>query len=72
MLFRSLFMDFMLGPEGQAIIADDFRIGSVETGQDDALDGLEVIPLPEEELLENGAKWEELYASILEGRPAAN
>jgi iron(III) transport system substrate-binding protein len=68
----ALFMDYMLGPEGQAIISDGFRVGSVGDPQNDPLEGLEVITLPEQELLENGKKWDELYQSMLDGRPSAN
>ena len=66
----ALFMDYMLSPEGQSIISDGFRVGSVESSEADPLDGLEVIPLPEQELLDNGQKWQDMYASILEGRPS--
>ena len=61
-----LFMDYMLSPEGQSIITDDFRVGSVVSGAD-PLSGLEVITIPEQELLDNGKKWDEMYASIVNG-----
>jgi iron(III) transport system substrate-binding protein len=62
-----LFMDYMLSPEGQSIISDGFRVGSVEVAGKDPLAGLETITIPEQELLDNGKKWEGLYASIVTG-----
>jgi iron(III) transport system substrate-binding protein len=63
-----LFMDYMLSPEGQAIISDDFRIGSVaQDSKNDPLAGLELLTIPEQELLDNGKKWDDLYNSIVTG-----
>jgi iron(III) transport system substrate-binding protein len=60
-----LFMDWLL-TEGQDIVAESFRIGSVPTAED-PLEGLEVIPVPEEELLAEGQKWDKLYERIVQG-----
>lgn len=59
-----LFMDYLL-TDGQDVVAEAFRIGSVPRGQD-PLAGLEVVPVPEEEFLENTEKWDKLYAEIVE------
>lgn len=61
----ALFMDWELA-EGQDIFREAFRIGSIPTGSD-PLKGLEVIPVPEDELLENPEKWDELYADVVQG-----
>jgi iron(III) transport system substrate-binding protein len=60
-----LFMDYVL-TDGQDIVAESFRIGSIPSG-DDPLEGLEVIPVPEDELLANPQKWDELYADVIQG-----
>ncbi|MDZ5445022.1 ABC transporter substrate-binding protein [Micromonospora sp. 4G57] len=59
-----LFADWEL-TEGQKILADAFRIGSIPTGKD-PLAGLKVVAVPEQELLDNAKKWDSLYAEILE------
>ena len=64
-----LFMDYMLSPEGQSLITDDFRIGSVESPENDPLAGLEVIPVAEQELLDDNKKWDDLYTSIVKDIP---
>ena len=58
-----LFVDWEL-TEGQKILADAFRIGSIPTGKD-PLAGLKVIPVPEQELLNDAKKWDTLYADTL-------
>ena len=68
----TLFMDYMLGPEGQSIISNGFRIGSVEGSADDPLAGLEVVPVAEQELVDNGKKWDEHYASVVKGASPGN
>lgn len=60
----TLFMDWELD-EGQDIFREAFRIGSIPTGSD-PLEGLEVIPVPEDELLENPEKWDSLYAEVVQ------
>jgi iron(III) transport system substrate-binding protein len=59
-----LFADWEL-TEGQKILADAFRVGSIPTGKD-PLAGLKVVAVPEQELLDNAKKWDSLYAEILE------
>lgn len=61
-----LFMDFELA-EGQQVIADATRIGSVADGANDPLAGATVIEVPEDKLLNEGKKWDDLYAQILKG-----
>ncbi|HET8659131.1 MAG TPA: ABC transporter substrate-binding protein [Micromonosporaceae bacterium] len=50
--------------EGQKILEDAFRIGAIPN-KADPLVGLEVIPVPEQELLTNAKKWDDLYAEII-------
>jgi len=58
-----LFVDWEL-TEGQRILADAFRIGAIPQGKD-PLAGLEVISVPEQELLTDAKKWDTRYADIL-------
>jgi iron(III) transport system substrate-binding protein len=60
-----LFVDWEL-TEAQRIFAGLFRIGSVVTGED-KLAGLELVPVPEQELLSDPKKWDGLYADIVQG-----
>ena len=60
-----LFMDFLL-TDGQKQIADANRIGSVPTA-DDPLEGVQIVTPPEEELLNDSQKWNDLYAQIVQG-----
>jgi iron(III) transport system substrate-binding protein len=59
-----LFMDWVL-TDGQREIAKAFRIGSIPT-EHDPLAGLEVIAPPEQELLDDPKKWDDLYADIVQ------
>ncbi|HEY0453236.1 ABC transporter substrate-binding protein [Actinophytocola sp.] len=59
-----LFMDWEL-TEGQKILADAFRVGSIP-GARDPLVGLTVVATPEKELLDNPKKWDDLYAEIVQ------
>jgi len=59
-----LFVDWEL-TEGQKILADAFRIGAIPTAKD-PLAGLQVIPVPEQELLNDAKKWDSLYAEIVQ------
>lgn len=59
-----LFMDWEL-TEGQKALEDAFRIGSIPTAKD-PLAGLTVVPTPEQELLDNPKKWDDLYADIVQ------
>jgi len=50
--------------KGQKILEDAFRIGAIPN-KADPLVGLEVISVPEQELLTNAKKWDDLYAEII-------
>jgi iron(III) transport system substrate-binding protein len=63
-----LYADFML-TEGQKILKKSFRMGSVVTGSD-PLAGQTVITVPEQELLDNAKKWDDLYAEIVQAGQA--
>ncbi len=60
-----LFADWEL-TEGQQILAKAFRVGSIPVDKD-PLAGLQTVPVPEQELLDNAKKWNDLYAGILKG-----
>lgn len=60
-----LFMDWLL-TAGQDILPESFRIGSIPTAED-PLEGLEAIPVPEDELLAEGEKWDRLYEDVVQG-----
>ena len=59
-----LFVDHEL-TDGQQVFEEKFRVGATEEAAS-ALEGLEVVPVPEEELLENGKKWDDLYAEVIQ------
>ncbi len=58
-----LFVDYELSG-GQKVFADAFRVGSIAGGTD-PLEGLEVVPVPEEKLLEDPTTWNELYEKVV-------
>ena len=60
-----LFLDFLL-TDGQQQIADANRIGAIPTA-DDPLAGVETVTVPEQELLDNPQKWNDLYKTITDG-----
>lgn len=60
-----LFMDFLLS-DGQQVIADADRIGSVPV-DNDPLAGLETVAVDEKEMLDNGKEWDDKYAAIVQG-----
>ena len=60
----TLFVDYEL-TGGQDVFAENFRIGSVE-GTDNPLSAYETYAVPEQELLTNGKKWDELYADVVQ------
>lgn len=60
-----LFMDFLL-TEGQKVIIADDRIGSVEQA-DDLLEGIETIPVPEDEMTNNLDYWDSKYRALVGG-----
>ncbi len=57
-----LFVDFELSG-GQQVFEEGFRVGATPEAAT-VLDGLEVVPVPEDELLDNGKKWDDLYAEV--------
>jgi iron(III) transport system substrate-binding protein len=59
-----LFVDYELG-EGQKIMHESFRIGSIPTAND-PLAGLTTIPVPEKEMLNNPKKWDALYEGLVQ------
>lgn len=64
-----LFLDFLLS-DGQKAISDANRVGSIPT-DDDPLEGLEVIPVDEELMLNEAEAWSDKYADIVEGGESA-
>jgi iron(III) transport system substrate-binding protein len=61
-----LFVDWELKDEGQQVFANKFRVGSMPSDRD-PLKGLDVVNVPEAELLDNAKKWDELYAEVVKG-----
>jgi iron(III) transport system substrate-binding protein len=59
-----LYADFML-TEGQKILGKSFRLSAIPK-KDDPLAGLSIITVPEQELLDNAKKWDDLYAQIVQ------
>jgi iron(III) transport system substrate-binding protein len=51
---------------GQEVFEKKFRIGATaEAGE--AIADLDVVAVPEQELLDNGKKWDDLYAEVIQG-----
>jgi iron(III) transport system substrate-binding protein len=63
-----LFVDWEL-TGGQKVFEEKFRVGATEEAAK-AIADLEVIPVPEKELLDNGQKWDELYAEVTDSASA--
>jgi iron(III) transport system substrate-binding protein len=61
-----LFVDYEL-TGGQKVFEKKFRIGSIPTGKDDPLAGLETVAVPEKKLLDDPKTWDSLYESITQG-----
>jgi iron(III) transport system substrate-binding protein len=59
------FVDWEL-TAGQEVFAEKFRIGATEEAAN-AIGALEVVAVPEQELLDNGKKWDDLYAEVIQG-----
>ncbi len=57
-----LFVDYEL-TGGQKVFEEKFRVGATPEAAK-AIEGLEVVPVPEQELLENSKKWDDLYAEV--------
>ena len=60
-----LFVDHEL-TEGQKVFEEAFRVGATQEAAK-VLEGLEVVPVPEQELLDNSKKWDDLYAEVIQG-----
>jgi iron(III) transport system substrate-binding protein len=63
-----LFVDYELSA-GQEAVAEANRIGATAEAAK-ALDGLDVVAVPEQELLDNPKKWDDLYAEVTRGGSA--
>ena len=61
-----LFMDFLL-TDGQEAIFDAFRIGSVGQSEGDLLEGVETVPVPEDEMMNNLDYWDSKYRDLVGG-----
>ncbi|WP_406031914.1 extracellular solute-binding protein [Nocardioides sp. NBC_00163] len=61
----TLFMDFLLS-EGQQYIAEDFRSTAVPQ-EGDPLEGVETIPVPEGDMLEDYDRWDRAYRELVGG-----
>ena len=59
-----LFVDYEL-TGGQEVFKEAFRVGATEEAAN-SIAGLEVVPVPEEELLDNAQKWDDLYAEVIQ------
>jgi iron(III) transport system substrate-binding protein len=57
-----LFVDWEL-TGGQQVFEEKFRVGATEEAAK-AIADLEVVPVPEKELLDNAKKWDDLYAEV--------
>jgi iron(III) transport system substrate-binding protein len=57
-----LFVDYEL-TGGQKVFADKFRVGATEEAAE-SIAGLEVVAVPEKDMLDNSAKWDDLYAEV--------
>jgi iron(III) transport system substrate-binding protein len=51
---------------GQEVFEEKFRIGATEEAAK-AIADLDVVAVPEQELLDNGKKWDDLYAEVIQG-----
>lgn len=60
-----LFVDYEL-TGGQKVFEKKFRVGATAEAAK-VIEGLEVVAVPEQELLDNAKKWDELYADVVQG-----
>jgi iron(III) transport system substrate-binding protein len=51
---------------GQEVFEKKFRVGATEEAAK-AIEGLDVVSVPEQELLDNAKKWDDLYAEVIQG-----
>ncbi|MEU6134633.1 ABC transporter substrate-binding protein [Nocardioides sp. NPDC047086] len=61
-----LFLDFMLGEEGQELMAENFRVGSVPR-EDSPIAGVETVPMPLEIATEDYEFWDDKYRALVGG-----
>lgn len=61
-----LFMDFMLGEEGQQLMADNFRVGSLPR-EDSPISGVETIPMPLDIATKDFEYWDDKYRNLVGG-----
>jgi iron(III) transport system substrate-binding protein len=61
-----LFMDFLLSPEGQQIIADSHQLGSVVTDHD-PLQGVETVTVDVPAYLDQANEWNDRYTRLVQG-----
>jgi iron(III) transport system substrate-binding protein len=50
---------------GQEVFEEKFRVGATAEAAE-AISDLDVVAVPEQELLENGKKWDDLYAEVIQ------
>jgi iron(III) transport system substrate-binding protein len=60
-----LFVDWEL-TGGQEVFAEKFRVGATAEAAN-SIEGLDVVSVPEKELLDNAKKWDDLYAEVIQG-----
>jgi iron(III) transport system substrate-binding protein len=61
-----LFMDFLLSPQGQQIIADSHQLGSVLTDHD-PLQGVETVTVDVPTYLDQAKDWNDRYTRLVQG-----
>jgi iron(III) transport system substrate-binding protein len=61
-----LFMDFLLSPEGQQIVADSHQLGSVLTDHD-PLQGIETVTVDVPAYLDQAKEWNDRYTHLVQG-----
>jgi iron(III) transport system substrate-binding protein len=62
----ALFMDFLLSPQGQRIIADSHQLGSVVTDHD-PLAGVETVTVDVSTYLDHAKEWNDRYTRLVQG-----
>ena len=61
-----LFMDFLLSPQGQQIVADSHQLGSVPTDHD-PLQGVETVTVDVPTYLDQAKDWNDRYTRLVQG-----
>lgn len=61
-----LFMDFLLSPQGQQIVAQSHQLGSVLTDHD-PLQGVQTVTVDVSKYLDQAKDWNDRYARLLQG-----